>query len=192
MSALRKELSKSLHNEVYDVTEEGIYFPKQGIMAKGEYFHRVNDGDWSVDKNLLTTEGLAHMLNVALGTKQKSSGYYLALFSGSAAPANNWTAANFASVANEITSLSEGYTSPTRPEWIPKTTTTGSIDNMESVATVTIATSSSLNVTGAAMLSNSTRGGTSGVLISASKYAAARTFQDGDKYDIGYRISLTV
>lgn len=192
MSALRKELSKSLHNEVYDVTEEGIYFPKQGIMAKGEYFHRVNDGDWSVDKNLITTEGLAHMLNVALGTKQKSSGYYLALFSGSAAPANNWTAANFASVANEITSLSEGYTSPTRPEWIPKTTTTGSIDNMESVATVTIATSSSLNVTGAAMLSNSTRGGTSGVLISASKYAAARTFQDGDKYDIGYRISLTV
>lgn len=192
MSALRKELSKSLHNEVYDVTEEGIYFPKQGIMAKGEYFHRVNDGDWSVDKNLITTEGLAHMLNVALGTKQKSSGYYLALFSGSAAPASNWTAANFASVANEITSLSEGYTSPTRPEWIPKTTTTGSIDNMESVATVTIATSSSLNVTGAAMLSNSTRGGTSGVLISASKYAAARTFQDGDKYDIGYRISLTV
>src|SRR5690625_2141859 len=145
MSALRKELSKSLHNEVYDVTEEGIYFPKQGIMAKGEYFHRVNDGDWSVDKNIITTEGLAHMLNVALGTKQKSSGYYLALFSGSAAPANNWTAANFASVANEITSLSEGYTNPTRPEWIPKTTTTGSIDNMESVATVTIATSSSLN-----------------------------------------------
>lgn len=192
MSALRKELNKSLHNEVYDVTEEGIYFPKQGIMAKGEYFHRVNDGDWSVDKNLITTEGLAHMLNVALGTKQKSNGYYLALFSGSAAPANNWTAANFASVANEITSLSEGYTNPTRPEWIPKTTTTGSIDNMESVATVTIATSSSLNVTGAAMLSNSTRGGTSGVLISASKYAAARTFQDGDKYDIGYRISLTV
>lgn len=192
MSALRKELSKSLHNEVYDVTEEGIYFPRQGIMAKGEYFHRVNDGEWSVDNNLLTTEGLAHMLNVALGPKQKSSGYYLALFSGSAAPANNWTAANFASVANEITSLSEGYTSPTRPEWIPKTTTTGSIDNMESVATVTIATSSSLNVTGAAMLSNSTRGGTSGVLISASKYAAARTFQDGDKYDVGYRISLTV
>lgn len=192
MSALRKELRNSLHNEVFDVTEEGIYFPRQGIIAKGEYFHRVNGGKWDVDKNLITTEGLAHMLNVSLGAKQKPSGYYLALFSGSASPAANWTASSFSSAANEIVSMTEGYTNPTRPEWVSTQTSTSSIDNMQAVANVTIATSSALNVTGAAMLSNSTRGGTSGVLISASKYAAARTFQDGDKYDIGYRISLTV
>lgn len=47
-------------------------------------------------------------------------------------------------------------------------------------------------VTGAALLTTNTRGGTGGALISASKYAAARTFQNGDKYDIAYRISLTV
>lgn len=192
MSALRKELSNAIKSELYDVTEEGIFFPIQGVMAKGVYFDRVNNGEWDIKENLITTEGLAHLLNVSLGSKPKSTGYYLALFSGSAAPAPNWTAANFASVANEITSLSEGYTSPTRPEWTPKDTTTGSIDNMDAVATVTIATSSSLNVTGAAMLNNSTRGGTSGVLVSAVKYPAARTFQNGDKYDIGYRISLTV
>jgi hypothetical protein len=47
-------------------------------------------------------------------------------------------------------------------------------------------------VTGAAMLTNNTRGGTTGALVSATKYAAARVFQNGDTYDIGYRLSLTV
>ena len=57
---------------------------------------------------------------------------------------------------------------------------------------VTIATSSQLNVTGAAMLTTSARGGTTGVLVSATKYAAARVFQSGDTYEVGYRLSLTV
>ena len=35
-------------------------------------------------------------------------------------------------------------------------------------------------------------GGTTGALISASKYAATRVFQNGDTYDVGYRVSLTV
>ena len=116
----------------------------------------------------------------------------LALFSGAAAPAANWTAASFAAAASEIVSLTEGYTNATRPAWTPANTSTGSIDNMASVASVTIATSSQLNVTGAAMLTNSTRGGTTGVLVSATKYAAARVFQSGDTYEVGYRLSLTV
>lgn len=190
--SLRKELATALENGQYEVTEEGIAFPLQGVLATGEYFDRVNGGEWERNPNLLPTEGLAHILNVALGTTPKPSGYYLALFSGSAAPAANWTAANFASVASEVVSMTEGYTSPTRPVWTPKNTATGSIDNMDAVASLTIATSSQLNVTGAAMLSNSTRGGTTGVLVSAAKYSAARVFQDGDTYDVGYRVSLTV
>ena len=136
-------------------------------------------------------EGLAHLLNVAMGGKAKASGYYLALFGGATAPAANWTAANFAAVASEIVSVTEGYTNATRPQWTPTDTTTNQIDNFTATASVTIATSSQLNVTGAALLTNSTKGGTSGTLISATKYSAARTFQDGDVYDIGYRLSFT-
>lgn len=189
---LHKSLAQAIENDQYEVTEDGLYFPEQNIKASGEYFDRVNGGEWVRNKNLLPVEGLAHILNVALGTTPKPAGYYLALFSGSAAPAPNWTAANFASVASEIVSMTEGYTSPTRPEWKSVNTATGSIDNMVNVASVTIATSSQLNVTGAAMLTNSTKGGTTGALVSASKYAAPRVFQDGDVYDIGYRVSLTV
>jgi hypothetical protein len=43
--------------------------------------------------------------------------------------------------------LTEGYTNATRPQWLPTDTATGSIDNMATVAQLTIATSSQLNVT---------------------------------------------
>lgn len=186
-----KDLENDLKAENYQMTEQGIYFPKQGILAQGEYFDRINGGEWQTTHNLVVNEGLAHLLNVAMGTTAKPAGYYLALFSGATAPAANWTAANFATVAAEIVSMTEGYTNATRPQWTPQNTTTNSIDNFNAVAKVTIATSSQLTVTGAAMLTNSTKGGTTGTLISASKYTAARVFQDGDEYEIGYRLSFT-
>ena len=186
-----KDLENDLKAENYQMTEQGIYFPKQGILAQGEYFDRINGGEWQTTHNLVVNEGLAHLLNVAMGTTAKPAGYYLALFSGATAPAANWTAANFPAVAAEIVSLTEGYTSATRPQWTPQNTSTNSIDNFNAVAKVTIATSSQLTVTGAAMLTNSTKGGTTGTLISASKYTAARVFQNGDEYEIGYRLSFT-
>lgn len=193
MQSIRAAAAAALVRGDFQQTEEGILFPREGILAGGEYFGRVNGAEWEKEgDNLITTEGLALLLNVSLGATAKPAGYYLALFSGSANPAANWTAASFAAVANEITSMSEGYTAATRPVWTPGVATAGSIDNMAAVASVTIATASSLNVTGAALLTSSTRGGTTGVLVSASKYAAVRTFQNGDTYEIGYRLNLTV
>ena len=193
MTKLRNELAKAIHHENFDVTAEGIFFPKHGVMASGEYFDRINGGAWERTTNMIFTEGLAHILSVALGATAKPAGYFLALFSGAAAPAANWTAASFAAAASEIVSMTEGYTSPTRPVWTPPASTgTNSLDNMAAIASVTMATAGQVNVSGAAMLTNSTRGGTTGKLISATKYAAERVFQNGDTYDIGYRLSLTV
>ena len=188
---LQQAISSDLGRENFDYTANGIYLPRQGILVSGEYFDRINGGEWQHTSNLVVSEGLAHLLNVAMGGKAKASGYYLALFGGATAPAANWTAANFAAVASEIVSMTEGYTSATRPQWTPTDTTTNQIDKFTATASVTIATTSQLNVTGAALLTNSTKGGTSGTLISATKYSAARTFQDGDVYDIGYRLSFT-
>lgn len=188
MSALLAAVSANDYTD----NEDGSITTGQGITAKGEYFDRVNGGEWERTENLIPTEGLAHILNVALGTTPKPTGYFLALFSAAAQPTASWTAASFATTASELVSMTEGYAEATRPKWTPVNTSTGSIDNMDAVAKVTMKTASSLTVQGAAMLTNSTRGGTSGALISASKYAAPRVFQDGDTYEIGYRISLTV
>ena len=189
---LRQELAAELRAERFDLTPEGVYFPRQSVLAAGEYFDRVNGGEWTRTPNLVVNEGMAHILNVALGATAKPAGYFLALVNGAATPQANWTAAGFAATAGEVVSMSEGYTSPTRPAWTPGVAATNSIDNMAAVATVTIAATSQINVTGAAMLTSSVRGGTTGVLVSATRYAAERTFQNGDTYDIGYRLSLTV
>ena len=189
---LRQELAAELRAERFDLTPEGVYFPRQSVLAAGEYFDRVNGGEWARTPNLVVNEGMAHILNVALGATAKPAGYFLALFNGAATPQANWTAAGFAAAAGEIVSMTEGYTSTTRPAWTPGVAATNSIDNMAAVATVTIATTGQINVTGAAMLTSSVRGGTTGVLVSATRYAAERTFQNGDTYDIGYRLSLTV
>ena len=176
----------------YTTNDDGSITTGKGITAKGEYFDRINGGEWTRTENLIPTEGLAHILNVALGTTPKPASYHLALFSAAAQPQASWTAASFASTASEIVSMTEGYSAATRPTWTPTNTSTGSIDNMAAVAKVTMKTASSLTVQGAAMLTTSAKGGTTGALISASKYAAPRVFQDGDTYEIGYRISLTV
>ena len=194
MPTLQQEAAREIRAERFDITPDGIYLPRIGARAAGEYFGRVNGGAWQKEgDNLIVTEGFAHLLNVTFDTSTaKPAGYYLAIFSGNTAPAANWTAASFAAVASEIVSMTEGHSGATRPVWTPAKTTTGSIDNMATVASLTIATSSQLNVTGAALLTSSQRGGTTGVLVSASLYAAPRTFQAGDIYELGYRINLTV
>lgn len=189
---LASSLLAAVSAKDYTNNDDGSITTGQGITAKGEYYDRINGGEWTRTENLIPTEGLAHILNVALGTTPKPASYHLALFSAAAQPAANWTAASFASTASEIVSMTEGYSSATRPTWTPANTATNSIDNMAAVAKVTMKTASSLTVQGAAMLTNSTKGGTTGALISASKYAAPRVFQDGDTYEIGYRIGLTV
>lgn len=189
---LASALLAAVNANDYTSNEDGSITTGQGITAKGEYFDRINGGEWTRTENLIPTEGLAHILNVALGTTPKPASYHLALFSAAAQPAANWTAASFASTASEIVSMTEGYSSATRPTWTPANTATNSIDNMAAVAKVTMKTASTLTVQGAAMLTNSSKGSTAGALISASKYAAPRVFQDGDTYEIGYRISLTV
>jgi len=191
--ALHQALAKDLASDVYDQTEGGIYFPRHGIRAQGEYFFRVNGGEVETVKNLITKEGLVDVLNTYfIANHAKKAGFYLALFSGSTAPAANWTAQNFATVANEITSLTEGYSNATRPVFEPSPAGADTfVDNAAATARITIATTSQLNVTGLALLTNSVRGGTSGVLVSATKFPAARTFQNGDIFDVGYRFALT-
>lgn len=187
------DITQAIERGEYTETENQITFNKLGgISFKGEYFDRVNGDEWQRNENLVVNEGISHILNVALGGKAKTAKYFLALFSGSTAPAASWTALNFAAVASEIVSGTEGYVNATRPEWTPVDTNGNSIDNMAAAAQLTIATSGTLTVTGAALLTNSTKGGTTGTLISASKYAVARTFQNGDIYEIGYRLSATV
>lgn len=191
--ALAIELLGDLKADRFDVSASGVYFPRQSVNFAGKYRCTDADGNVAEHHNLVTKEGLLHLLNVSMGNTPKPSKYYIALFSGSAAPAPNWTAANFNAVASEIVSMSEGYTLATRiPCEYENASADTHIDNYGREVEVTFATAASINVTGAALLTASGKGATTGTLVSASLYPAPYTFMNGNTFKAGYRLEMSV
>lgn len=198
MISISKDLQKhapeflsALQNNKYEKTDTGIYFPFARAVASGMYIHDVNGLDEQCDPNLVVDQGLTYLLGAGLGNTSKITAWYLALFGGGVTPAANWTGANFASNASEITSGTEGYGETTRPIFTPGTASANSIDNVASKAPFTIVTSSQLNITGAGMLSDNVKGSTGGTLVSATRFASTRVLSNGDTFNLGYRVQLT-
>lgn len=189
MSLLTQHAAKAVARGDYEVTDTGIIIDK-GIKAVGRYIERVNGGEFREHANLVPDEGLVFILNVALGVSTKAAGFYLAPFSGGTNPAAGWTAANFAGTASEITSLTEGFSNATRPVWTTTPAAADGIDNADALAVFAVVATTSIVVTGAGLLSSNVRGGTSGFLVSASKFSTARTLYNGDVWELGYRVAL--
>lgn len=185
----QKDIAQFIANGDYEQTEEGLLIHR-GIMAVGRYTHSVNGMDEQVDKNLIPAEGIAYILGAALGADAKITNWYLTVFSGNVNPAANWTAANFATQASEITSTTEGFSNVTRPVWTPGSVSGGVIGNLASKAVFNIICTTSVNISGAALLSDNTRGGTNGKLASASRFATVRQVYSGDAFELGYEVEL--
>jgi len=188
-----REFAALLAAGQYEHTDGGILI-KGGadVLASGQYFASVNGGPLEHEgDNLLPDEGLLHMLNVVFGATAKVPNWYLALFSGQINPAPAWTAANFPATANEITSATEGYSNATRPAFTAAPAASGQITNLAAKAQFSIVCTTSLSIEGAALLSSSGKGSTSGVLASASRFNQPRLLYNGDTYDLGYGVSLT-
>lgn len=185
------ELSAALNAGNYTTDGDGGLILLDGVRARGFYVHSVNGKDEQEDPNLIVDQGFLHMLDVTFGATAKISNWYLALYAGAISPAANWTAANFAATASEITSGTEGYSNATRPVFTASSAAANEINNLASKASFAIVTASTLNVNGAALLSNSAKGSTAGVLASATRYAAARVLYNGDVFEQGYRVVLS-
>lgn len=187
----KREFAAALRNHQYEVSEAGIHFPKQRVFAHGVYEHSVNGLDIRRDDNLVVTEGLTHMLGVVLGDLTALPDWYFGLFSGNVTPVSTWTAANFTANATEITSNTEGYSETTRQTFVESPAAAASINNTASKAAFTIATATSITVWGAGLLSASAKGATTGTLMSAAKFSAARTLFNTDIFNLGYTLTLT-
>jgi len=187
----KREFASALGNGQYDVTDGGVLFPKQQVFASGMYFHSVNGQDERQDPNLLPDASILNILNVVFGATAKQANWYVSLYANAINPAANWTAANYASTAGEITSLTEGFSEVTRPAWTPGVAAAGAIDNLSARATFSIVCTTSLTVNGAGLHSENTRGGTTGVLGSAARFGSTRTLYNSDSFQLGYRVTLT-
>jgi len=186
-----REFATALRNHQYEISDAGVHFPKQGAIVSGLYTHDVNGTDERQDANIVVTEGLNHILDVALHDATKVATWYFGLFSANVTPVNTWTAANFTANATEIVSNTEGYSETTRQAFVEAAAAAGSINNTASKAAFTIATATSVTVWGAGLLSSNIKGGTTGTLLSSAKFSAARTLYATDVFNLGYTLTLT-
>ena len=164
---------------------------RSGIRAVGEYRDYANGKLLGITPNIVPDQALNYLLNSGVRGATQQTSWFMALFSGTTIPANTLTAGTFAATQNEITSNTEGYTEAARPSWTTVDSTVQELTNAASLASFTIATATSLTVRGAAILSDSVRGGTTGVLLTAATYASPRILNNGIIYDVTYLLRLT-
>jgi hypothetical protein len=186
-----REFATALRNHQYEVSDGGVYFPKQGAIVSGVYTHNVNGQDERDDSNIVVTEGMNHMLNVVLAGGTAVATWYFGLFSANYTPVATLTAATFTSASTELVSNTEGYSETTRQAFVEAAAAAGSINNTASKAAFTIATATTVTVWGAGLLSSNVKGGTTGTLLSAAKFSAARTLYNTDVFNLGYTLTLT-
>lgn len=186
-----KEFTKFIQAGDYEETDGGILIHSCAMIA-GKYHHTVNGEDLQIDPNLLPAEGILAILDAYFaGTPAVPTDFYLSLYGTNISPASTWTAANYTANAGENTSTTEGYSGANRITWTPAAAAAGKIGNLSSRASYTIVATTTVTFYGAGLHTVQARGATTGTLASATKFAAARTLNDTDTFELGYEIELT-
>jgi hypothetical protein len=138
-------------------------------------------------RNLVVNEGKNNLLNVyfADGTQTASSSWFMGLFSdsGFTGIAAGDTAASHAGWT-EFT----GYSQSTRPLWGQAGPSTG-VTTITNGSPVVFSITSSANIKGGFIITQNTKGGTSGKLWAAALFSAVVPVNNGDELRCTYNLS---
>ena len=164
---------------------------KAGGVYRIECFNKDGELKWFVeDRNLVVNEGLQYMNAAALTGGSASATWYLGLYGAGASntPAAGDTMASHAGWT-EVTPYSNA-TRPTCTFATPTTADPSVATNSASPATFNI--NATQTVGGAFLVSNSTKGGSTGTLFSASDFSSPgdRSVVSGDTLNVTYTFSL--
>ena len=182
-----RELARHFRNYNYEHDDNGGVVIAHARVA-GVFETTAPDGTVTRTKNLWTTEGLNYLLSAGLANGTRYSAFYIAPFSGNVTLADTLTAATFASTVTELTTQ---YTNATRLEWVEAVPASKNINNDSNPAILTTAVDS-VTIWGLGLLSSSTKGSTSGVLVSAAKYASAQSIPtSGGQLSVTYNATLS-
>lgn len=157
---------------------------KTPIGFKYKFLHYGVDGklknpdeDWV--NNLIPNEGRDYILNAALNLGAAFGAWYVGIYSANYAPVASNTAANFPALATEITTA---YSEATRPSHVDDTLAAGLWAN--SVAPAIFTFTASATVFGGFITSSATKGGTTGVLLSAVLASTSKTLLAGESLKV--------
>jgi hypothetical protein len=159
------------------------------LRAGFEYLIEVvKDGiviDSEVAHNLLPTEGINHLLNVAMKSGSANATWYIGLFEGNYTPLASDTAATFPTLATETTTYDEAA----RVEWVEGAIVSGALNNSASRAEFT--SNALKTVYGGFMTSAPAKGALNGVLLSVVRFSSPKTFEAGSVLRVTAGFTLT-
>ena len=136
--------------------------------------------------NLVTTGGKNDLLNQYFTGSAYTAAWYVGLVDNAGFAA---IAATDTSAAHAGWTEAQYYSQTTRPALTLAAASGGSITNSASEATYSI-NGGGGTVNGAFVISNSTKGGATGVLYSAGSFAATRTVASGDTLTVQVTLSV--
>ena len=155
-----------------------------GHFYKVECFDKDGNLKWQDGfENLVVTAGRNKYLDATLKTGLTTPAWYVGLKDAVASIAAD-TMASHAGWAELVP-----YSNATRPTYVLGTIASGSVDNSASKAVFNI--NGSATIGGAFIADNSTKSGTSGILLGAGEFGTARSVISGDTLNVTITCSIT-
>lgn len=169
--------------------------PQDELMALGKFIIECYDSQGNLkwrdeNHNLVVNQGLQYMCGTALTSVAQITTWYIGLYG---AGASNTPAAGDTMASHVGWTEVTPYSNATRPTCTFATATTANpsvATNSASPAAFTINATSTVG--GAFLVSNSTKGGTTGTLFSAADFQSPgdRAVVSGDTLNVTYSLSL--
>lgn len=181
---LNIEVSEALQAKFAKEGSEGL---RVGGVFKVEHIRNGAVIGTEVSDNIVVNEGLNHILDVALSAAAQNSVFYVGIYSNNYTPQATDVMATFAGVgvADEI---STEVDETVRQTWVDAGAAAQVISNTASPAVFTANTT--VSAYGAFLSSDNVMGGTSGVLVAASKFAAVRNLLTTDTLNVTYTLNI--
>lgn len=173
----------------YAQSKGGILLPRHELLVGGKFIGTlIRDGkviDEFEDCNIVVNEGLNALLDIMFHGSAQITSWYLGVFEANYTPVATVTAATIAAAATECTA----YASGTRPVYDEAAAASQVTTNAASRASFVF--NATKTIYGGFLISNSTKGGTSGTLFAAAQFASSKSVVSGDELLLTYAFTAS-
>ena len=145
----------------------GFTYVGEVVSADGRVLDTFSVG------NLIPQQGINYVIGALDGTGSVIPAWYLGVFKNDYTPVNNTTASALPTTIGEHTGYDEG----SRPPWTPTYDNIGRLDNEGSLAEFTM--NQDVTLYGAFIVSESTKGGGAGTLLSIARFPSPKQIESG-------------
>jgi len=160
-----------------------------GLQVGGRFHIEHIRGGEVIDRedvtNIVTNEGLDHILNTVFHSGSQVGTWFLGLFEANYTPIATVTAATITAASTESTAYDEA----TRQEYVEAAASAQSITNSANKATFTM--NATKTIYGAFLVSNSAKSSTAGILLSAARFGSPKQVVDDDQLLLTYTFNAS-